>query len=52
MFKGKLQLEPEKVHRDRKVGWTRIYVEQVTELAKTFKILKEGLNSHLHWNMG
>ena len=47
MLKGKSQLEPEEVHRDRKVASKRIHVERVIGLAKTFKILKRDLNSNL-----
>ena len=47
MLKGKAQLEPEEVHRDRKVAAKRIHIERVIGLAKTYKILKKDLNSTL-----
>ena len=47
MLKGKSQLEPEEVHRDRKVASKRIHVERVIGLAKTYKILKKDLNVNL-----
>ena len=45
MLKGKSQLEPEEVHRDRKVASKRIHVERIIGLAKTYKILN-GINSN------
>ncbi|XP_071171650.1 uncharacterized protein [Mytilus edulis] len=45
MLKGKSQLEPEEVVRDRRVASKRIHIERVIGLAKTFKILKNELPS-------
>lgn len=45
MLKGKSQLEPNEVVRDRRVASKRIHVERVIGLAKRFKILKEELPS-------
>ena len=39
MLKGKSQLEPEQVVRDRRVAAKRIHIERVIGLAKTYKIL-------------
>lgn len=46
MLKGKSQLEPEDVVKDRRVASKRIHVERVIGLAKTFKILKKDLSAH------
>ncbi|XP_063408734.1 uncharacterized protein LOC134692214 [Mytilus trossulus] len=43
MLKGKLQLEPEEIVRDRRVASKRIHIERVIGLAKRFKILKSEL---------
>lgn len=40
LLKGKSQLDPEEIVRDRRVASKRIHVERVIGLAKTFKILK------------
>ena len=40
MLKGRSQLDPEEIVRDRRVASKRIHVERVIGLAKTFKILK------------
>ena len=45
MLKGKSQLEPEDVVKDRRVASKRIHVERVIGLGKTFKILKKELPS-------
>ena len=45
-LKGKSQLEPEQVVKDRKVASKRIHIERIIGLAKTFKILKRDLNSN------
>ena len=45
MLKGKSQLEPHEVNKDRKIASKRIHVERVIGLAKTYKILKKDLNS-------
>ena len=45
MLKGKSQLEPYEVNKDRKIASKRIHVERVIGLAKTYKILKKDLNS-------
>ena len=47
MLKGKSQLEPEEIHRDRKVASKRIHIERVIGLAKTYKILKKEIRSNL-----
>nr|XP_022298373.1 uncharacterized protein LOC111107454 [Crassostrea virginica] len=39
LLKGKSQLDPEEIVRDRRVASKRIHVERVIGLAKTFKIL-------------
>lgn len=44
LLKGKSQLEPEDVVRDRTVASKRIHVERVIGLAKRFKILKQEQN--------
>jgi len=46
MLKGKSQLDPEEIHKDRKVASKRIHIERVIGLAKTYKILKKDLNSY------
>ena len=46
MLRGKSQLDPEEVHKDRKIASKRIHIERIIGLAKTFKILKCDLNSH------
>ena len=46
MLKGKSQLEPHEVVRDRRVASKQIHVERVIGLAKTYKILKKDLSSH------
>ncbi|CAC5357381.1 unnamed protein product [Mytilus coruscus] len=43
MLKGKSQLEPEEIVRDRRVASKRIHIEHVTGLAKRFKFLKSEL---------
>lgn len=45
MLKGKLQLETEYVVRDRRIASTRIHVERVTGLFKTYTILSHPLPS-------
>ena len=48
MLKGKSQLEPEEIVRDRRVASKRIHVERVIGLSKRFKILRNELpNSKL-----
>ena len=48
MLKGKSQLEPEEIVRDRRVASKRIQVERVIGLSKRFKILRNELpNSKL-----
>ncbi|XP_056001512.1 uncharacterized protein LOC125681144 isoform X1 [Ostrea edulis] len=42
-LKGKSQLDPEEIVRDRRVASKRIHVERVIGLAKRFKILKHEL---------
>lgn len=44
MLKGKSQLEPEQVVRDRRISSKRIHIERVIGLGKTFKILKKELH--------
>ena len=44
MLKGKSQLLPEEVIRDRRVASMRVHVERVIGLAKTFKIIKNDMN--------
>ena len=44
MLRGKSQLEPQEVIRDRRVASKRIHVERVIGLAKTFKILHNKLS--------
>ena len=46
MLKGKSQLEPEIVVRDRRIASKRIHIERVIGLSKTFKILKNVLSGH------
>lgn len=43
MLKGKSQLEPEDVVRDRRIASKRVHVERVIGLGKTFKILRREL---------
>ncbi|XP_048242560.1 uncharacterized protein LOC124133758 [Haliotis rufescens] len=43
MLKGKSQLEPEDVVKDRRIASKRIHVERIIGLSKTFKILKKHL---------
>jgi hypothetical protein len=43
LLKGKSQLEPSEVVKDRRVASKRIHMERVIGLAKRFKILKEDL---------
>ncbi|XP_063437815.1 uncharacterized protein LOC134718896 [Mytilus trossulus] len=51
MLKGKSQLEPEEIVRDRRVASKRIHIERVIGLAKRFKILKSELpNTKLSLN--
>ncbi|XP_013391522.1 uncharacterized protein LOC106159689 [Lingula anatina] len=45
MLKGKSQLEPDTVIRDRRVASKRIHVERLIGLGKTYKILKRELHS-------
>jgi hypothetical protein len=45
MLRGKSQLEPHEINKDRKIASKRIHVERVIGLAKTYKILKKDLNS-------
>ena len=45
MLKGKSQLDPATVVRDRRVASKRIHVERVIGLAKTYKILQRELPS-------
>lgn len=45
LLKGKSQLEPEDIVRDRTVASKRIHVERVIGLAKRFKIFKQELPS-------
>ena len=47
MFKGKSQLEPQEVLRDRKVASKQIHIERVIGLAKTCEILEKDLNCNL-----
>ena len=47
MLKGKSQLEPDEVLKDRKVASKRIHIERVIGLAKTYKILKKDMNYNL-----
>ena len=46
MLKGKHQLEPETVVKDRRIASKRIHVERVIGLSKTFKILQRNLSAH------
>ncbi|XP_062617077.1 uncharacterized protein LOC134278804 [Saccostrea cucullata] len=49
MLKGKSQLDPEEVIRDRRVASKRIHIERVIGLSKGFKILRHPLpQSKLH----
>lgn len=43
LLKGKSQLEPEDIVRDRRVASKRIHVERVIGLAERFNILKQEL---------
>ena len=43
-MRGKNQLEPETVVKDRQISSKRVHVERVIGLAKTFKILKQQLS--------
>lgn len=43
MLKGRSQLDPEEIVRDRRVASKRIHIERVIGLAKKFKILKREL---------
>jgi hypothetical protein len=45
MLKGKSQLEPEEIIRDRRVASNRIHIERVTELSKAFTILRTDLSN-------
>jgi hypothetical protein len=45
MLKGKSQLEPEEIIRDRRVASKRIHIERVIGLSKTFKILRTDLSN-------
>ena len=45
MLKGKSQLEPEAVVHDRRVASSRVHVERVIGLAKSYKILKHELST-------
>ncbi|XP_076073051.1 uncharacterized protein LOC143044775 [Mytilus galloprovincialis] len=45
MLKGKSQLEPEEIIKDRRVASKRIHIERVIGLSKRFKILKYELSS-------
>ena len=46
MLKGKHQLEPETVVKDRRIASKRIRMERVIGLSKTFKILQRNLSAH------
>lgn len=51
MIKGKSQLEPEEIIKDRRVASKRIHIERVIGLSKRFKILKtEHPPSKLHFS--
>ncbi len=43
-MRGKNQLEPKTVIKDRRISSKRVHVERIIGLAKTFKILKHELN--------
>uniref|UniRef100_A0A8W8IGF8 DDE Tnp4 domain-containing protein n=1 Tax=Magallana gigas TaxID=29159 RepID=A0A8W8IGF8_MAGGI len=43
MLKGKSQLDPQEVIRDRRVASKRIHIERVIGLSKGFKILRHSL---------
>jgi hypothetical protein len=45
MLKGKSQLEPEDIVKDRRIASKRIHIERMIGLSKTFKILKSDLPS-------
>jgi len=45
-LKGRNQLSPKTVVRDRRIASKRVHVARVIGLAKTFKILKQELNSN------
>lgn len=45
MLKGKSQLEPKDVVRDRRIASKRIHIERVIDLSKTYKILSHPLPS-------
>ena len=50
-MRGKNQLEPETVVKDRRISSKRVHVERVIGLAKTYKILKQHL-SHQKTKIG
>lgn len=45
MLKGKSQLEPEEVVKDRRISSKRVHVERVIGLGKTYKILTQPLSA-------
>lgn len=44
MLKGKSQLDPHEVVRDRRVASKRIHIERIIGMSKTYKILKQELS--------